>query len=315
MMSSVNQYTWQEVRKHTTKEQGIWIVMNGNVYDITDYISDPKNKHPNTIEPFYGEDITGAFRGIVHSQYARKFLSKFKIGELSDKAFGDGTIPCSKFKPIEIPQLKPTQLRNIRIKAIHIYPIKGCKFIPVSRAYVAKGGIINDRIYAFVNKYNKKVINQLFFPKLSQIQPGFIDPNIRNFDSGIRINNEIVPLINNKESELLVTWRSCKTPIKVYDQGEAINKWITNYVRNTQYGKNKEFMLVRIAKDNYREAARYYSVMKAGKANDMSGFQNYYTVSVVSQESMDECNRRLIAKKKKTIKIKKKKNKKKKKKK
>eukprot|EP01084_Bolivina_argentea_P067669 123190_1 len=98
----VMKYTWQEVRKHSRKEKGICIVMNGNVYVITDYISDPKNKHPNTIEPFYGEDITGAFRGIVHSQYSRKFLIKFKIGELSDNAFGDGKIPCSKFNPIEI---------------------------------------------------------------------------------------------------------------------------------------------------------------------------------------------------------------------
>jgi cytochrome b involved in lipid metabolism len=70
-----------EVEKHNIRENG-WIIFNGKVYDITDYIK----KHPGgqtTIINYLGKDVTEILNK-YHSNEAKKILKGRIIGELRD---------------------------------------------------------------------------------------------------------------------------------------------------------------------------------------------------------------------------------------
>lgn len=79
-------YTMEDVRKHRTKETGIWLAISGRVYDITSFV----DRHPGgrIIETAYGRDASVLFEthhnliddpsGIV------KTLQKYQIGVIKD---------------------------------------------------------------------------------------------------------------------------------------------------------------------------------------------------------------------------------------
>jgi cytochrome b involved in lipid metabolism len=74
------------VATHNTADD-CWMVINNNVYNVTDYIPN----HPGgeqTIVPYCGKDATTVFEtkggsGKTHSDQARQILSQFYIGDLA----------------------------------------------------------------------------------------------------------------------------------------------------------------------------------------------------------------------------------------
>ncbi len=74
------EYTMEEVCKHNTADD-IWIVLNNNVYDVTDFWQQhPVN--PQYVFKFGGKDATNAFNSAGHSEYAIKLAVHMKIGKL-----------------------------------------------------------------------------------------------------------------------------------------------------------------------------------------------------------------------------------------
>ncbi|XP_030835157.1 acyl-CoA 6-desaturase [Strongylocentrotus purpuratus] len=76
-------YTWEEVRKHTEVDDK-WLVVDGNVYDITKWAK----RHPGgnkVISHYSGQDATDAF-GAFHRdrQFVNKFLKLYRIGRVDD---------------------------------------------------------------------------------------------------------------------------------------------------------------------------------------------------------------------------------------
>lgn len=73
------EYTMKEVSKHNTRKDA-WIVIKGNVYDITEWI----DKHPggDIIMKGVGKDATQLFESIGHPEYVKKILKKMKVGKL-----------------------------------------------------------------------------------------------------------------------------------------------------------------------------------------------------------------------------------------
>lgn len=71
--------TMEEVNKHSTK-QDCWVVFNGDVYDLTQYVLN----HPggsNCFMPPNSKDMTKAYYG-VHPNVDPKLIEKLKIGHL-----------------------------------------------------------------------------------------------------------------------------------------------------------------------------------------------------------------------------------------
>jgi cytochrome b involved in lipid metabolism len=79
------QITLSEVAKHTTASD-CWMVINGNVYDVTGYI--PGHPGGDQILLGCGKDATSMFNsrpsdGTSHSDRARSTLTRYQIGVLA----------------------------------------------------------------------------------------------------------------------------------------------------------------------------------------------------------------------------------------
>jgi cytochrome b involved in lipid metabolism len=82
----MQEFTLEEVRKHTSTETGVWIIMDDHVYDVTSF-----QKHPGQFDILLlnaGKDASKEFNGI-HSEKARKMREKFLIGRLRKPEIGD----------------------------------------------------------------------------------------------------------------------------------------------------------------------------------------------------------------------------------
>lgn len=69
-----------EVHKHDN-EKSCWIVIDGNVYDVTKFLGD----HPGgwqEILAFAGCEATGPYNDAGHSRTARKMLGTYLVGPL-----------------------------------------------------------------------------------------------------------------------------------------------------------------------------------------------------------------------------------------
>ncbi|CAN3480860.1 cytochrome b5 [Diutina catenulata] len=79
-MSDLQEFTADEVAKHDTLDD-LWVIYNGEVYDITKYI----DEHPGGEEVVVdcaGTDATEAFDDIGHSDEAKEILASLKVGKL-----------------------------------------------------------------------------------------------------------------------------------------------------------------------------------------------------------------------------------------
>eukprot|EP01083_Nonionella_stella_P265007 898237_1 len=168
-----------DVSKYNCIQSGIWIVIDGTIYDITQYIT--SNLHPATnefIEPYYGKDVTEPFFAAGHSLNAIKSLKKYKIGQLHESEIKHNETDDSISIAPDLDQFinkSTVKTNNIYVSSLFIYPVKGCSGISVESAQLTSSGFLNDRIYAFCNKKTKKVINQLTYPQLAMIKVCFIE--------------------------------------------------------------------------------------------------------------------------------------------
>ncbi|EPY49791.1 cytochrome b5 [Schizosaccharomyces cryophilus OY26] len=70
----------EEVLKHNTRED-LWIVVKDNVFDITKFIE----AHPGGEEVLVdlaGQDASGPFEDVGHSEDAQEMLKNFHVGKL-----------------------------------------------------------------------------------------------------------------------------------------------------------------------------------------------------------------------------------------
>ncbi|KEZ40750.1 hypothetical protein SAPIO_CDS8703 [Scedosporium apiospermum] len=79
-MAKLKELTPEEVARHCT-EVDVFIIIQGNVYDCTEFLKD----HPggeDIIMEVAGEDATEAFDDVGHSDEAREMLPKMIVGKI-----------------------------------------------------------------------------------------------------------------------------------------------------------------------------------------------------------------------------------------
>ncbi|XP_022215330.2 cytochrome b5 [Drosophila obscura] len=75
-------YELSEVAEQNGKKgKPCWIIIKGNVYDVTKFLSEHPGGEDLLLE-YGGKDASKAFRQAGHSSDAEKDLKNFKIGEL-----------------------------------------------------------------------------------------------------------------------------------------------------------------------------------------------------------------------------------------
>eukprot|EP01084_Bolivina_argentea_P282455 483493_1 len=265
------EYTMEEVSKHNTADD-IWIVLNNNVYDLTDFWQQ-HTVNPQYVFKFAGKNATDAFNSAGHSEYAIKLANHMKIGKL---VFEDRIKQKDErnMSIINWGNLEQTNIdeNEIKIKHINVYPVKGCKGVSLDSTYINESGVYNDRIYCFVDADTNNPINQLKYQKLALIQPVLKNINFTEdmhsielyyFDQETGIKNSITVKSKYDKNEMIeIEYVNSNTKILAYDQGNAISIWITNYLHQVHNisNKNKTFRFCKILRANVRHHIDYFSL-------------------------------------------------------
>jgi fatty acid desaturase/predicted heme/steroid binding protein len=100
-------YTWEQIREHTTTES-CWIVVSGNVYDVTEWLDDhPGGGHVILITAGY--DATDAFNAFHRMDLRDRRLKPYLIGRVTDYKVSSTTLAFRKVaKDIEESKLMNT---------------------------------------------------------------------------------------------------------------------------------------------------------------------------------------------------------------
>mmetsp|Transcript_487 Transcript_487/g.692 ORF Transcript_487/g.692 Transcript_487/m.692 type:complete len:123 (-) Transcript_487:301-669(-) len=79
-MAANKMYSMEEIKLHN-KEDDMWMVLYGKVYNVTQF----KDDHPGGPEIMLdnsGQDATEAFEEVFHSETARKQVTEYCIGSV-----------------------------------------------------------------------------------------------------------------------------------------------------------------------------------------------------------------------------------------
>jgi len=86
--SNAKMYASEEIAKHN-KEEDMWMIVHGKVYDVTKFAEDHPGG-PEILSEHAGVDATEAFEEVFHSDAAREQLKDFYLGDL------EGYVPKPK---------------------------------------------------------------------------------------------------------------------------------------------------------------------------------------------------------------------------
>jgi cytochrome b involved in lipid metabolism len=78
-------YSSKEVSEHKTVENGMWVVIDGGVYDVTQFI----NEHPGgpkILKRSAGKDASKSFWKYHGDNVLKKYGPKLKIGDVKVEA-------------------------------------------------------------------------------------------------------------------------------------------------------------------------------------------------------------------------------------
>jgi cytochrome b involved in lipid metabolism len=78
-------YTPQDVSSHNSAEKGMLIIVDSDVYDVTEFI----NEHPGgakILKRVAGKDATKQFWKYHNESVLKKYGPKLKVGVLGEKA-------------------------------------------------------------------------------------------------------------------------------------------------------------------------------------------------------------------------------------
>ncbi|XP_039757305.1 cytochrome b5-like [Pararge aegeria] len=90
-----------EVQKHHYKENGVWMIIHNNVYDVTSFLEEHPGGEDSLLD-VAGKEATQDFEDVGHSDDARELMKKYLIGTLppeEHKKTGGTTGEKDKFEP------------------------------------------------------------------------------------------------------------------------------------------------------------------------------------------------------------------------
>lgn len=163
----------------------------------------------------------------------------------------------------------------MKIKSLHIYPVKALAGISVPSVYAEKEGFRNDRRYMLVDE-NSRFLSQREIPQLSLFKCAIANEGIE-----VEYNNDRVLIEENMHSNMHLETQIWNSRVKsvVVDQG--INEWFSEHL-----GKN-----VRLVKMVNRKA-RYRRLFTAPFSTFVS-YADGYPYLILSEASMHLLNAKM----------------------
>ncbi len=176
--------------------------------------------------------------------------------------------------------LTPEQVKQFEqatITALYYYPIKSCRGIKVDEWTVEATGFRHDREFTLIDPTTGDFYTQRELPALALVAPT-IEGEV------LRINAPGMPTLEIQivRKGQTLTSRVWGNPCLSVDQGEEVARWFGEYLKT-------ECRLVRMAEDFQRKLDPDYTI----SPQDQVLFADGYPFLLVSEESLEELNRRL----------------------
>ncbi|XHG06338.1 hypothetical protein AWENTII_009543 [Aspergillus wentii] len=181
------EYTLKDVAAHNLKDD-IWIVIHGQVFDITKYMQD----HPggaDVLVEVAGSDATAAYEDIGHSEDAREIMQPYMIGTLQNakEYIRPQAVRVITQKPVEKPRSaigtvsKVVGAMSALSSLVYIYhrgilgPFGINKFLPqqLSSIRLPRGGFTNGFLTATVISAAVGSVIAQQVAKFTKIESGF----------------------------------------------------------------------------------------------------------------------------------------------
>ncbi len=165
----------------------------------------------------------------------------------------------------------------MQITALNIYPIKGCRGIPLREVAVDRIGLVGDRRLMLVS-HDNRFLSQREAPALATLEPALDAERIR-----VRApDRELLDLTIDPAGAPREVWVWWDHGIMATDQGDRAAQWFSDAL-----GINCRLVHFGAAARNRVDPA--YSIRTAAD----TAFTDGYPIMAVLQESLDDLNTRL----------------------
>lgn len=164
----------------------------------------------------------------------------------------------------------------VTIASLHVYPVKSCRGVDVSRAVLTNAGLAHDREWMIVSAAGR-FLTQREEPRLALIHTTLEPGLLRLAAAG---SGEIsLPLEARAERVEALVW---KDRCAALDQGEEVARWLSAFI-------GRDCRLVRFDPQGSRSSDRHWTDGRDAPVR----FADGYAMLVISQASLADLNERL----------------------
>lgn len=166
----------------------------------------------------------------------------------------------------------------VTVTALYIYPVKSCRGIAVTEAAVQEQGLQHDREWMAVDE-NHVFLTQRTEPRMALVETSLTPDHLVLSAPGappLQIS------LSQQDRPPDLTARVWKDDCAALDEGDAAAAWLSAFLR-------RPCRLVRFAPGQRRLSSHEWT----GGIDAENRFSDGYPVLIISDESLDELNRRL----------------------
>lgn len=174
------------------------------------------------------------------------------------------------------------------ITRLFVYPIKSCAGVELRQAVLSDTGLDLDRHWMVVDREGV-FVTQRELPRMALIRP-----TIRSHDIVLRAPGMLALHLEIDVVEEPTQARVWNDTVKAYDMGDLAAHWFSDFLAPARPGEGKReppYRLVRFDPEQSRLSSRQWT----GDIEAENQFADGFPILVISQASLDELNRKLVA--------------------
>ena len=169
-------------------------------------------------------------------------------------------------------------LTPFTLASLHVHPVKSCAGVARQEAVVVETGLEHDRVWMLVDAEGE-FVSQRELPRMA-----LVGCELRHSELVLRAPGMLALHLRLDTVEQATRVRVWGDELAAYDMGDLAAHWFTTFLR-------EPLRLVRFDPEQRRLADRGWT----GGLEAETAFSDGFPLLVVSQASLDELNRRLVA--------------------
>lgn len=167
---------------------------------------------------------------------------------------------------------------SVRIRSLHLYPVKSCAGVAVDEASVTDTGLDLDRAWMVVDAHGE-FLSQRELPRMALVRPQFKGGDLVLRAPGMLALH--LRLDTVEQPTRVTVWNDT---LPAYDMGGLAAQWFSDFL-------GRRLRVARFDPEQTRLSNRRWT----GAVEARNAFSDGYPLLVVASASLDELNRRLAA--------------------